>query len=420
MKFLEVAATFDCLEVLAGRPYKGDDWDGCNALLCCTFMESVPPSIYFKIRHRTMHENFKYLVKQFRDNDPIPCTNELQCTGTAAAAETPEKSPTSDITATEWHASTERNNEDLSTKALTRGTQDVNDGNVGRTQDPHMSLEASAKGNSAKCTEMTSVILESVLHKMQNLPQDLLLLTPRLPIEGEPNRCKQEVADSVVMAGRTNGTVKLAEPTEITDIDGMALLGREPAERARGISEGNEMEREAQLRLQELKLLCREIIQCSGIANEDIPSVQKLPLEGEWTVCMSSELLTMTVELYANDGNGNACVYLGGMCWHAGDASCPKDQSDGSGCQTDVPRGSTDLSRAWTDTLNVSDSTEMNAMSDREGAGTYLATGDPKCLIHETDGDGVHADTSSGCRDAPSIETKAIKPANKTQIVSIP
>ena len=55
-KFLEVAATYDCLEVLAGRPYEGEDWDGCNALLCCTFMESVPPSIYFKIRCRTAHE----------------------------------------------------------------------------------------------------------------------------------------------------------------------------------------------------------------------------------------------------------------------------------------------------------------------------------------------------------------------------
>ena len=72
-KFLEVAATFDCLEVLAGRPYEGEDWDGCNALLCCTFMESVPPSIYFKICHRTAHENFKYLAKHFCDNEPIPC-----------------------------------------------------------------------------------------------------------------------------------------------------------------------------------------------------------------------------------------------------------------------------------------------------------------------------------------------------------
>ena len=42
-KFLEVTATYDCLEVLAGRPYEGDDWDGCNALLCCTLSELVPP-----------------------------------------------------------------------------------------------------------------------------------------------------------------------------------------------------------------------------------------------------------------------------------------------------------------------------------------------------------------------------------------
>ena len=63
VKFLEVAATYDCLEVLAGRPYEGDDWDGCNALLCCTFMESIPPSIYFPIRRRTAYENFKYLTK---------------------------------------------------------------------------------------------------------------------------------------------------------------------------------------------------------------------------------------------------------------------------------------------------------------------------------------------------------------------
>ena len=61
-KFLKVAATFDCFKVLAGRPYEGDDWDGCNAL-CCMFMETVAPSIYFKICCRTAHENFKYLVK---------------------------------------------------------------------------------------------------------------------------------------------------------------------------------------------------------------------------------------------------------------------------------------------------------------------------------------------------------------------
>ena len=33
VKFLKVAATFDCLEVLAGRPYEGEDWDGCTTVL---------------------------------------------------------------------------------------------------------------------------------------------------------------------------------------------------------------------------------------------------------------------------------------------------------------------------------------------------------------------------------------------------
>ena len=120
-KFLEVAATFDCLEVLAGRPYEGDDWDGCNALLCCMFMETVAPSIYFKIRRRTAHEIFKYLAKRFHDNEPIPRANELQRAGTAAAAETPEKSPTSADAAREQLAHANSDVEDLSnsTKALT-------------------------------------------------------------------------------------------------------------------------------------------------------------------------------------------------------------------------------------------------------------------------------------------------------------
>ena len=151
MKFLKVAATYDCLEVLAGRAYEGDNWDGCNALLCCTFMGSIPPSIYFQRLCYTAHENFKFLMKCFHDNDPILCTNELQCTGTAAAAEMPEKSPTSANTATEQHADAKLDDNDLST-----------------TQDPCTSTEASAEGTSAKCAETTSVVLESTLHGMQN------------------------------------------------------------------------------------------------------------------------------------------------------------------------------------------------------------------------------------------------------------
>ena len=130
------------------------------------FMETVAPSIYFKICRRTAHKNFKYLTKRFHDNDPIPCANKFQCTGTAAVAEMPENYPTSANAATEQHADAKSDEDDLSTtKALTQGTQDVNNRNVGHTQDPRTSLEASAKGTSAKCIETTAVVLKSMPHK---------------------------------------------------------------------------------------------------------------------------------------------------------------------------------------------------------------------------------------------------------------
>ena len=68
--------------------------------------------------------------------------------------------------ATEWHAHVKSDEEDLSTaKDLTRGTEDIDDGNVGHIQDPCMSLEASVQGTSAKCAKTTPVILESMLHE---------------------------------------------------------------------------------------------------------------------------------------------------------------------------------------------------------------------------------------------------------------
>ena len=90
---------------------------------------------------------------------------------TAAVAEMPENYPTSTNAATERHAHANLDEEDLTTtKALTWGTQDVNNGNVRHTEDPHMSSEASVQGTSAKCAEMTPVILKSMLHKMQTEP----------------------------------------------------------------------------------------------------------------------------------------------------------------------------------------------------------------------------------------------------------
>ena len=145
--------------------------------------------------------------------------------------------------ATERHASAERNNEDLTTtKALIRGTEDVDNGNVRRT-----SLEALVQGISTKCAETTSVVLEGTPHEMQDQLQNSLPLTPRPPIEGKPSGCKQEAADSVVTAGCTNGMVGMTKPPQNdADVDRTALLGGKPAERACGVDEGDRMEREPQ------------------------------------------------------------------------------------------------------------------------------------------------------------------------------
>ena len=89
---------------------------------------------------------------------------------------------------------------------------------------------------------MTPVVLEGMPHKLQTEPQNSLPLTSRLPIEGGPSGCKQEVVESVVTAEHTNSMVKMAEPTEmVADVDRTAPLDREPAETACGVDEGDKM-----------------------------------------------------------------------------------------------------------------------------------------------------------------------------------
>ena len=197
-----------------------------------------------------------------------------------------------------------------------------------------MSTEALVEGTSAKRAETTPVMLKSALpHKMQNRPQNSLPLTPRLPIEGEPNECKQEVADSIMTAGRTNGMVGLAEPTKIMDINEKAALGGEPVERACVIDEGDGMERK-DLRLPKAELYHEEINQHSGNANGDIPVASGLLLEGEWTVNQSGrkvepadtpnkleQLVALSIELEDPRSGGIPCVHLRGMTWRAGDAN---------------------------------------------------------------------------------------------------
>ena len=289
-KLLEHAATKGWLDVLAGASDDGtNDWEGCNALLHELLHDTVPISIYIRLRRNTAHQVFKYLAKRFRDREPIadPRAKKLATCANEAKRYSSAEAPTSENAATERHANAER--EDLPTKDLIRGTKDADDRNVGR-EDPRTSLEASAKGNSAESAETTPVVLESAPHETQKPPQDSLQTTPRLPTEGEPSECKQEVMGSVVTAGRTIGTVGTTEPLEtIADVDGNAALGREQAERVHGVDDGDETERDSKSRLQQTDFYCKESRQRNGNTNANVPNAHGLPLEGEWSVCASGE-----------------------------------------------------------------------------------------------------------------------------------
>ena len=299
-KIIEAAAIdiTDPLGVLAGwQPDDGSyDWECLDAILKWTFYTTVPITILHPIRKLdTVHEIFKYLVKRFRDPNPIvdPRTtsaNDAKCDAHENSHMELRESPVSNDAAMERHADAKRDEEDLpNTKDLhNRGTEHIDEENI-RRKDLHTSTEALVTGMSAECADGTLVLLKGTPHEMRNEPQNSLRATPRrLPIEGKPCECEQEAVNGVVMAGRTNGMVETAEPT-IADVDRTALLGREPVRSAYGVDEGNRMEREPQTRLQEAEFYCKEDRQHSGNANNDVPNAHRLLPEGEWNVCVSGK-----------------------------------------------------------------------------------------------------------------------------------
>jgi len=481
VKYLEATATYYCLDVLGGRPDDGtDDWEEGNALLCSLFMETIPASIYYRIHLKSAHQIYNYLAKRFCDNDPIQelCAKKFATRANEDKRYSSAESPTSE------NAATGADREDLPTKDLTQGNEDINNRIVG-CKDPRMSAETPAKGTSAQCTETTAVVLKGKPHEMQNQPQSSLPLTPRPPIEGKPNACKQEVADSAVTAERMNGKAQSANPPEtVADIDRTALLGIKPVERACGVDEGDK-EHKCNTQLQQTNFYCKESCQRNGNTNRNIPKAHGLLLEGEWLVlvCVSSEasdwngdanmsnaavervdspsksrvtedtpevesegcergtskgacvdeedgdpgcriepvdvlnesdmLITMLIVLEEPGGGGIPRMHLGGTRLCAGDAN-------GHGRGMNVSTGQTDVSRGWTDTLDVLNSTGTAGMSNSEGAWTYLGIRDAKHVVNATDGIGIHMDTSNGHTDVSSVQIDALTTANATETVSIP
>ena len=328
--------------------------------------------------------------------------------------------------ATEQHADTKSDEDDLSTtKALTRGTQDVNDGNVGCIQDPCMSSEASAQGTSTNCAETTPVMLESTLpHETQIELQSSLPLTPRLPIEGKPSECKQEQAESVVTAGCTNRTVQLANPTETdADVNRTALLGGEPAERVCRVDEGDG-EHESQSRIQQTYFYCEEDRQHNRNATENIPITYGLLLEGEWTVYPSGE---------ASDSRSNTNVFnaaiehVDGLGESTETTNTKEVESEGCsggmdkrasvdevGGNAGHRTGPTDTSNELTEFITLSIKTEDPDSGDIP----CMYIGGTKHLILKPNGFGDITETSSTRTDVHSVEDETETSENETEIIS--
>jgi len=143
---------------------------------------TLPPLLQSRIRFlERAQEVFRYLTYYFLDADPIvdPHAKKLATCANEDKWDPSAESPTSE------NAATGADREDPPTKDLTQGIEDIDDRNVGR-EDPCMSLEASAMGNSTNSAEPTPVVLKSAPHKMQNVLQNSLVLTPRLLIDGKP------------------------------------------------------------------------------------------------------------------------------------------------------------------------------------------------------------------------------------------
>ena len=64
-------------------------------------------------------------------------------------------------------------------------------------------------------------------------------------------------------------------------------------------------------------------------------------------------LVTMSIELENPGGSDILRMYLGSTNWCAGDPNGLRTQMDGSSYWTDAPKGQSDASNGWADTLSI-------------------------------------------------------------------
>ena len=286
-------------------------------------------------------------------------------------------------------------------------------------------------GTSAECAdETTTVVLESTPpHEMQKRPQDSLRVTPRrLPIEGEPSECEQEVVDGIVTAGRTNGTVDTAKPPEVADadVDRTATLGRDLATEACGIDEGDETEHDSQLQLQQTNLPYKESRQHNENAVEHIPSAYRLPLEGKWEVCVSSEpsdsegdadVSSTAVECVGRPGESKKTEDTPGVesrgCERGMGERTSVDEADGDAGRGIGPAGTPNESDALTTVSIVSENLDSGGIPRVRLGCTSWRAGDVNGPGNRADGSRGQADESKGQRDGSTVQMDTSSMSNR-------
>jgi len=107
-----------------------------------------------------------------------------------------------------------------------------------------------------------------------------------------------------------------------------------------------------------------------------------------------------------------------GMHLGAGSPKRAVDSANGFGSQTEMLEGQTDVSRAQSDALNMSNKAETVGISHGDGASTYLGAIDEKRSADVADGLASHTDMSSGHTDTQSAHTDTITPADEVGNIS--
>ena len=149
---------------------------------------------------------------------------------------------------------------------------------------PTNTLERVADAQGTNLLREVSDNKEKVLPDVPDGPHEL----QRLPIEGESRDSKQQAAEANAVVEGTNGKAKVVGKAAI--VNGKALPGSELANRARRVDEANEMPDGRQLQAQQVKLHHKRS-QRNENAKRNIPSAHGVPLEGEWSMCASGQVI---------------------------------------------------------------------------------------------------------------------------------